>query len=303
MDEAASAYRGRTQLRNHGRSTNSSRQFCEMIWAGDIVTVKEVHVFVQHDYCPHPRVQPPERSPVPPTLDWDQWIGPAPWRPYHPLYHPGSWRKWVPFGTGITGDWLCHVLDPVFWALDLGAPTGVLAKAVDYNDPRIRAESFPPGCVIRWDFPAKDRRPPVRINWYEGSVKPPRPPQLEPGRELPHIGAVVVGTEGVIMHGSHGAAGCQLLPAARWKAYRRPEPSIPRVRGHHADWLQACKGGHPAGSNFNYGGPLTEVALLGVLGLRFNGHPLAWNADTLKVTNLAEANAWVNPPYRKGWSL
>jgi len=303
LTEAARAHHVQTQLGNQGHSTNSIREFVEMIQAGAIGTVTEVNAFVQHSYCPPFRVRPPDRPPVPATLDWDAWLGPAPERPYHPLYHPKKWRGWVPFGTGITGDWTCHVLDPIFWALDLGAPSRVVAEAADYADPRIRAETYPPGCVIRYDFPARGKRPAVRVNWYEGSRKPPRPPQLEPHRKLPEIGAVVIGTGGVILHGSHGAAGAQLLPAARWKAYQRPPRRIPRVSGHHADWLRACKTGQPASANFDYGGPLTEVALLGVLALRFPGQVLEWDRERLRVTNFPAANAWINPPGRKGWPL
>lgn len=301
ITEAARSHQVATQLGNQGHSSASIREFCEIIHAGAIGQVREVHAFVQNAYCPASRVRPAERPPVPSTLDWESWLGPAPARPYHPAYHPGKWRGWVDFGTGIAGDWTCHVLDPIFWALDLGAPASVRAEAVDYADPRVRAETFPPGCLIRYEFPARGNRPPVLVNWYEGSCPPPRPPELEPGRELPRIGALIVGDQGTILHGSHGAAGTQILPASRWAAYRRPAPTLPRVPGHHADWVRACKGGAPSSANFDYGGPLTEVALLGVLAQHFNGEKLLWDSTALRVPNHEQANLLVNPPWRDGW--
>jgi len=303
VTEAARAKGVRTQLGNQGHSFSSIRRFCEMIWSGVIGQVREIHAFCRHSYCPSTRVRPKETPPPPKTLDWDLWLGPAMWRPYHPVYLPGKWRGWVPFGTGIVGDWVCHVVDPVFWALDLGAPTVVRAEAVDYADPRIRAETYPPGARIEYQFPAKGSRPAVKLTWHEGSAAPPRPPELEPGRELPRIGAWVAGDKGTIMYGSHGAAGVQLIPAKRMREYKMPPPTLPRSKGHHREWIEACKGGPEAGSNFNYGGPLTEIALLGVLAMRFNGQTLHWDARSLRVLNLPEANRWVRPPWREGWRL
>ncbi|MCP5524551.1 MAG: Gfo/Idh/MocA family oxidoreductase [Verrucomicrobiales bacterium] len=303
LTEAARAHNVRTQLGNQGHSTNSIREFVEMVRAGAIGTVTEVHAFVSSNYCPPSRVRPTATPPVPEGLDWDLWLGPAAPRPYHPLYHPGKWRGWWAFGTGVTGDWTCHVLDPIYWALDLGAPTRVVAFPDDYTDPQVRAETCPPSTLIRYEFPAKGDRPGVVVNWYEGNRPVPRPAALEPDRKLPGIGALIVGTEGTILHGSHGAAGAQLLPAARWQDYRLPAPSIPRSRGHHEDWLLACKGGEPASSSFDYGGPLTEVAMLGVIAQRFPGQPLEWDAPRLRIPNHAGAEALLRPSWREGWTL
>lgn len=302
LTEAARAANVATQLGNQGHSSDSIRTFCEMIQDGALGTVREVHALAQNSYRPRGyAVRPTDTPPVPADLDWDLWLGPAPARPYHPVYHPGKWRGWVDFGTGILGDWTCHVLDPVFWALDLGAPTAVTANAIDYDDARVRAETFPAGCVIGYEFPAKGSRPAVKVVWYEGACPPPRPPELEPQRKLPQFGAIIVGDKGKALHGSHGAGGWQLLPRARDDAYQRPAPSLPRVKGHHADWVSACKGGPIASSNWNYGGPLAEVALLGVLAQRFNGQRLEWDAAALRVKNLPAANALIHPAYRQGW--
>jgi hypothetical protein len=195
------------------------------------------------------------------------------------------------------------VVDPVFWALDLGAPMSVRAEAAEYDDPRVRAETYPPGCTIRYEFPARGDRPAVRLTWYDGSATPPRPPELEPDRKIPGIGAIVMGEKGTIMYGSHGASGVQLIPQARMQAYSKPPQRIPRSPGHHEEWVIACKGGRRPGSNFDYGGPLTEIAMLGLLALRFQRQKLVWDSANLRVTNHAEANAWINPPRRKGWEL
>lgn len=292
-----------TQLGNQGHSTDSIRQFVEMIHAGAIGTVREVHAWCSNSYRPRGFRTPPRETPqVPATLDWNLWLGPAHDRPYHPIYLPGKWRGWVQFGTGIIGDWVCHVLDPVFWALDLGAPTSVIANAEEYDDPQVRAETYPAVARLKYEFPARNGRPSVQLHWYTG-CKPERPPELEANRELVNIGAIVVGDKGKIMYGSHGAAGAQLLPARRNNEYTRPDPTLPRPEGHYEDWVAACKGGPAAGSNFNYGGPLTEIALLGVLAMRLNGQSLLWNASELRVTNMPEAQPLINPPYRQGWNL
>ncbi|MCL4179577.1 MAG: hypothetical protein KJ072_17750 [Verrucomicrobia bacterium] len=193
-------------------------------------------------------------------------------------------------------------MDPVFWALNLDSPTSVIAQAEEYDDPRVRAETYPAAARLQFDFPARNGRPGVRLHWYTG-CKPERPEELEPGRELVNIGAIVVGDQGKIMYGSHGAAGAQLIPAARNNAYTRPAPTLPRSKGHYEDWIQACKGGPPASSNFNYGGPLAEIALLGVLALRLNGRSLEWNGSALKVPNAPETEPFIKPACRHGWSL
>jgi predicted dehydrogenase len=292
-----------TQLGNQGHSSDSIRQFVEMIHDGAIGTVREVHAWCQNSYRPRGyTVRPEETPPVPDSLNWDLWLGPAPKRPYHPVYHPGRWRGWVDFGTGIIGDWTCHVVDPVFWALDLGSPTSVIAHAEEYDDPKVRAETYPRASRLQFEFPKRGQQPPVRLHWYSG-CQPERPEELESNRDLVGIGAIVIGDKGKIMYGSHGAAGAQLIPASKNTAYQRPPRTLPRSNGHHEDWIEACKGGPAASSNFNYGGPLTEVALLGVLALRFNGQKLEWNPETLQISNLPEANRHVAPPCRDGWQV
>jgi predicted dehydrogenase len=304
MAEAARRKRVVTQLGNQGHSYDSIREFVELVRSGEIGSAREIHARCQSNYRPREyRVRPNATTPIPPDLDWDLWLGPAPYRPYHPVYHPGKWRGWLDFGGGVVGDWVCHVIDPVFWALDLGAPSRVQAEAPDYDDPRVRAETYPPGCTIRYEFPARGDRPAVTLFWYDGVVTPPHPAQLEPQREFPRTGAVVVGDKGSIMYGSHGASGVQLIPQARMQEFRKPPQTMPRSPGHHEEWIRACKRGTKAGSNFDYGGPLTELAMLGLLALRFHRQELLWDTNSLQVTNLPAANAWTRPPRRPGWEL
>ncbi len=291
-----------TQVGNQGHSSDSIRQFVEMVRAGAIGTVGEIHLWNQNSYRPRAhRTRPPAGDAPPSTLHWDLWLGPAPQRPYHSVYHPGRWRGWVDFGTGIIGDWTCHQLDPSYWALDLGSPVSVQAQSEEYDDATVRAETFPAVSTVTYAFPARGERPPVTVKWFTGRLAP-RPQELEAQRQMPQIGALVFGDRGTIMHGSHGAGGAQIIPAERDRAYQRPPQTIPRVPGHYEDWIRACKEGRAAGSGFEYGGPLTEVALLGVLAQRFNGQKLEWDADALKITNHPEANLWVNPPSRPGWA-
>jgi predicted dehydrogenase len=303
--KAARTHKVVTQLGNQGHSSGSIRSFCEWIWDGAIGNVTEVHaccdafpqVYCQIDKLP----QLKEKHEVPSRLDYDLWLGPAQFRPYSPLWVPWNWRGWMPFGTGCIGDWVCHVVDPSFWALDLGLPTKVRADEVKGYDPKLHADVYPRGVKITYQFPAKGKRGPVKLVWFDGSERPPRPEVLEEGRGIPGTGAIVYGDKGVIQHGSHGAGGVQIIPEAKMKEYKQPEPTIPRVRGHHWDWLEAIRTDRQAGSNFDYGGPLTEIALLGAIAIRFPGQELEWNAEAMKFTNFADANAYVDPPYRAGW--
>jgi predicted dehydrogenase len=301
--KAAQKHKVVTQLGNQGHSYETIRLFCEWVWDGAIGNVHTIHcgcnaVNSGIDQLPHLS----EQHPVPATLDWDLWLGPAQYRPYHPAYLPASWRGWVPFGNGTVGDWTCHVVDPVFWALDLGAPATIQAKVKDY-DFKTQGNAFPKGEIISYEFPAKGKRGPITMNWYSGTDKIPRPPELESDEKDVETGAVVMGDKGTIVYGSHGAGHVHIIPQAKADAYKRPPKTIPRVKEHHLDWLQAIRNGTKAGSDFSYGGPLTEIALLGVIAIKMSGTKLEWDASRMRFKNSSEANHFINPPYRKGWSL
>ena len=301
--KAAKEYKVVSQLGNQGHSYDTIRRFCEWIWDGAIGSVHTIHCGCSAVNSGIDSLQSlSEKHEVPEELEWDLWLGPAKWRPYHPAYLPGSWRGWVPFGNGTIGDWVCHVVDPVFWALDLGAPSTITAK-VDNYDPKTQGDAYPKGDIITFEFPAKGIRGPITLVWHSGTCKIPRAKELEPGRKGVDTGAYVYGDKGVIMYGSHGAGGVRIIPEPAMKAYESPAKTIPRVKEHHDDWLRAIREGRKAGSDFSYGGPLTEIAMLGVVALKMPSTKLQWDAQAMKFTNCPEANMFVDPPYRKGWTL
>jgi predicted dehydrogenase len=292
-----------TQLGNQGHSSETIRMFCEWIWDGAIGRVHTIYAgCAAVNSGVDNLAKLGEHPPVPATLDWDQWLGPAQKRAYHPAYCPAHWRGWVPFGNGTLGDWVCHVVDPVFWALDLGAPSTILAEPQDY-DPQTQGDAFPKGERITFEFPAKAGRGPVTLYWHSGTVPVPRHKDLEPERKPVTTGAYVCGDRGTIMYGSHGAGGVRIIPEAKMKQYKLPEKKLPRTKGHHRDWLDAIRNGTKAGSDFSYGGPLTEIAMLGVIGIKYPGRKLAWDAQRMQFTNCPEANRFINPVYRAGWTL
>ncbi|MCX7048675.1 MAG: gfo/Idh/MocA family oxidoreductase [Candidatus Sumerlaeota bacterium] len=305
MMKAAKEHNVVTQLGNQGHSSDTIRLFCEWVWDGAIGKVHTVNLGCGSVNSAIDQLQDiKQRPPVPPTLDWDLWLGPAQWRPYHPAYLPGAWRKWVPFGDGTLGDWACHVIDPIFWAFDLGAPKTITAKVKNY-DFKTQGDTFPKGEIVTYEFAANAKRGPVTVNWYSGTEKVPRPAELEADRKHKEIGAVVIGDKGVITYGSHGAGEVRIIPETKMKEYKRPDKTIPRAPNgnHHKDFLEAIKKKGKAGSDFSYGGPLTEVALLGLIAVKLAGRKLEWDGAAMQFTNSPEANAFLNPPYRKGWSL
>lgn len=308
LREAAQKHKVITQVGNQGHSSDSIRIFCEWIWDGAIGNVTEIHAGCDaflDTYCQMRNLEAiaKERPAVPADFDWELWQGPVAARPYHPAYAPWNWRGWSPYGSGTLGDWVCHVIDPVFWALDLDMPTTIQAKTDGY-DPLKHADTFPVGSQITFEFPAKGKRGPVKLVWYEGQQRIPRPAELEGGRQGVGTGAVVIGDRGKIIYGSHGAGGCRLIPEEKMKAYKRPEPKIPRVRvSHQQDWLNAVREGRPAGSPFDYGGRLSEIGLLGVIAIRMTGQKLEYDEKAMRFTNVEQANRWLSPPYRTGWSL
>jgi predicted dehydrogenase len=302
--QAARESKVTTQLGNQGHSFDSIRVFREWVEDGAIGTVREVHAMCRSNYSHTDLIDEVKHGqPIPETLDWDLWVGPASFRPFHSIYHPGKWRGWTNFGTGVIGDWTCHVVDPVFWTLDLGAPTTIEALEPGDYDPVKQGEIFPAGNVIRYSFPAKGNRPAVTLTWYDGDQKPPRPPELEPDEKLPDTGAMVVGDKAKILYGSHGATAPRIIPDEGTEKFKRAPERYPRSPGQQKEWIAACKVRKPAGSDFSYGGPLTEIALLGVIAMRFRGQKLEWNSTAMKFTNCTGANAWLKPEFRPGWGL
>jgi predicted dehydrogenase len=325
LAEAARQARVATQMGNQGQASEETRALCEAIWAGAIGRVREVHIWTDRpsrglfdEYWPQGVERPKESPPVPETLDWDLWLGPAPARPYHPIYAPFRWRGWWDFGTGALGDIGCHACDPVFRALKLGAPLWVQASST-----RVNAETFPLGSMVTYHFPARDASvqghnphirglsgpaaggipmPPCKLVWYDGGLRPPRPEGLPDGRLMGDNGRLLIGDEGFIL-------GNTIYPESRAKEVGPIPKTLPRSPGHHVEWIQACKGGPPPGSNFDWAGPLTEAVLLGNIPLRvqlredLTRFMLRWDPVAFKFTNLEEANAFLRREYRAGWTL
>lgn len=292
-----------TQLGNQGHSFDSMRVFREWVEDGVIGNVREVHAMCSSVYCAIDRLEDVKKGePVPESLNWDLWLGRAQFRPYHSAYVPGKWRSWSAFGTGVIGDWTCHVVDPVFWTLDLGAPSSIEAETGDY-DPAKHGETFPRASTVHFEFPARGSRPAVKLVWHDGASLPPRPDELAPEQKLPDTGALVIGDKGKITYGSHGAGRPIVLNKEVMAALSKEAKRIPKSIGHYKEWAECCKTGKPAGSYFGYGGPLTEIALLGLIAIRCKGEKLQWDAAAGKFKNSERANRLLKPAFREGWSL
>ncbi|GIX50526.1 MAG: oxidoreductase [Limisphaera sp.] len=293
-----------TQLGNQGHSFDSIRDCVEWLQAGVIGRVHTIYCGCEAVNSGLDRLaEVKQGQPVPSTLDWDLWLGPVPWRPYHSAYLPGAWRGWTAFGSGTIGDWVCHVVDPVFWALDLGAPRSVVAKVKDW-DPRTQGEAYPKGDVVTFEFPARGGRGPVTLHWYSGTERIPRPEGFDPEEPDVRTGAIVVGDRGMMVYGSHGASHVHLVPDKLMKEFQRPPRRLPRGLEHHRDWIEAIRQGRKAGSDFtSYGGPLTELAMLGIVAIKMPGVKLEWDAAQMQFTNVSEANQYLRTPYREGWTL
>jgi predicted dehydrogenase len=298
--DAARAAKVATQMGNQGQADEGSRLVCEMIADGAIGPVREIHAWSNRPQRISQRGvrRPADSPPVPEHLDWDLWLGPAPARPYHPCYHPFSWRGWWDFGTGVLGDIGCHQLSTVFKALKLGHPVSVEACSTNEQEPpEVSGETAPLASITTYKFAATENHPDLVLRWYDGAMKPPRPECLEPGREFGrNDGTLIVGEKGMIL--DH-----RLIPDARQKEYGRPPQKLARSPGHYEEWLRAAKGGEPAGSDFAlHAGHLAEVVLLGNIAIRTR-EKLLWDPKAFKFTNSDAANALLNPPYRQGWTL
>lgn len=298
LTEAAIEAGVATQMGNQGHAGEGNRLICEWIWDGAIGPVREVYTWTNRPIWPQGIKRPKEMPPKPSALDWDLWLGPAPSRPFHPAYAPFRWRGWWDFGTGALGDMGCHIIDSSFWALKLGHPISVEASSTNVN-----SETYPHAAIVRYMFPARDEMPPVQMTWYSGGLLPPRPAELERDRRIGDSGGgvIFVGDKGTLMCGTYGD-NPRLIPETKMQDYTRSPKTIPRVAGIHEDWIEACKGGEPACSNFLVSGPLSEVVLLGNIALRM-GKKLYWDGENMKFTNAPEADEFVHRPYREGWNL
>jgi hypothetical protein len=303
LTEAAKEAGVATQLGNQGQASEETRLVSEFIWDGALGSVREVHSWCNRPISPRGIERPKDTPPVPETLNWDLWLGPAPYRPYNPCYLPFTWRGWWDFGSGVLGDIGCHQFVSIFRALKLGYPTSVEACSSNFYEPAtVTEETAPKASIVRYDFPARESMPPVKLTWYDGGLMPARPNELEEGLRFGNADDnLFIGDKGKML-------GHRLLPESRSKEYGRPPKVLPRSPGHHKEWINACKGGEPAGSNFDLSGPLTEVVLLGNVALRMGqqlyekGLKLYYDGPNMKVTNIPEANKYIRNEYREGWT-
>jgi predicted dehydrogenase len=292
-----------TQMGNQGHAGEGGRLVCEWIWDGAIGDIHEVHCWTNRPIWPQGIEAPKEIPSVPPTLDWDLWLGPAKWRPYHPAYLPFNWRGWWDFGTGALGDMGAHIMDHAYWPLKLKYPVSVHASSTPFTK-----DSPPIAEMVTYEFPSRGKMPPVKMVWYDGGLMPPRPVDLEQGRRMGDRGGGIlfIGEKGKLMCSVYGD-NPRIIPETKMKEYKRPEKTIPRSPGIHEEWIEACKKGDPkaATTNFQYSGPLTETMMLAnvAVQLQDKNMKLLYDGKKGEFTNCPEANDYLRMEYRKGWTL
>ncbi|NUR56596.1 MAG: Gfo/Idh/MocA family oxidoreductase [Acidobacteria bacterium] len=278
------------------QASEATRLICEWVWAGAIGPVRQVANWSSRPFWPHGLDRPSQSEPVPEGLDWNLWLGPAPERPFHHVYLPFVWRGWFDFGGGSLGDMGGYSFDTIFRVLKLEAPASVEASSTERFP-----ETFPHASIVHYDFPARGDLPPVRLSWYDGRLKPPRPAELDGGADLADEGLLFVGDKGSILCGFNGQ-NPKLIPQAKMDAFVPPPRTLPRSPGNDREWLDACLGGKTKpGANFEFEGRVTEALLLGNVALR-TGRRILWDPANLKAIDLPAADAYIQPPYRSGWT-
>jgi predicted dehydrogenase len=298
-----------TQMGNQAQASEQTRVVQEFVMDNAIGQIREVHIWTDRparglfdEYWPQGVTRPPEEPAIPDTLAWDLWLGPAPQRPYHSAYLPARWRGWWDFGTGALGDIACHYFDPVFRALKLGAPTSVEASST-----RVNTETYPVGSMITFHFTARGEMAPVKLVWYDGGLRPPRPAAIRQGDEMGTNGLMLIGDDDAVLMSDWNS--WRMYPEERATQYGAPPKRLARSPGHHQEWIDACKGGPAAGSNFDWAGPLTETILLGNVALRsqlredLTTRNLEWDAAGLSFKNHKAADQFLRREYREGWGI
>jgi predicted dehydrogenase len=291
-----------TQMGNQGHAADGMRLLKEWYQADILGEVRAIHTWTDRPIWPQ-GVSSPDHSklmPVGPgTLDWDLWLGVAGEREYDPAYLPFNWRGYWDFGTGALGDMGCHMMDGGFWAFDLTAPTSIEAVSSKQTD-----VSAPLSSVVTYRFPARGTRPPLEWTWYDGGLHPVLPPDFD-GQKLPDNGSFIIGSKATVFaHPNYLTV--RIIPEAkmRERASSLPPKTLPRVPGgdHFAEWVTACKGGVPAGANFEYSSRLTEMVLLSNVAVRARRR-IEWDSAAMKVTNHPAANEFVTKQYRGGFGV
>jgi predicted dehydrogenase len=288
-----------TSMGNQGHAGEGNRRLCEYIWAGAIGDVTETHSMMSRNFGG--KGGRPKGEKVPPHLHWDEWLGPAQEREYHGGLHPGSWRSWMEFGTGVLGDMGCHVLDGAFWALKLGEAKSFQVECVAQSAGS--TEMFPQNNHLRWKIPARGKMPAVTMNSYDADWPKDVKAMLYDLKDRQDGGTIYVGTKGVMVAGTYGD-NPRILPKDKHDKFPPPEKTIPRSKGGvKGDLIAACKGGEEPSSSFAYAGPFTEFVLTGVMASRVGpGKTINWDVEKM-TADLPEANALVKRDYRKGWEV
>jgi len=310
LTKLAKKYKVATQMGNQGNSFDWCRQTTEWIHSGIIGDVYEVHCWTDRPIWPQGLAKPKGGVEIPKTLDWDRWIGPAQMRPYDPAYTPWNWRGFWDFGTGALGDMACHIMDPLYWALDLKYPTSINASSTLVN-----LYSPPQAEIVTYTFPARPAKanikmPEVKVMWYDGGLLPERPAELKDGEMMgdENGGIIFIGTKGKIMTGCYGM-NPTLLPLSEMEHFEQPEQTIPRIKGgnmniwgsnaHEQDWIRACKESPEnrteGTSNFQFSGPFNEMVVMGVLAVRLSGQhglnrELLWDGEKMEFTNISASD-------------
>ncbi len=291
-----------TIMGNQGHAFEGARLLKEWYEAGVLGEVAEIHSWTDRPIWPQ-GVRLPDHSKsipvVPPTLDWDLWLGIAADRPYDPAYMPFSWRGYWDFGTGALGDMGCHIMDGAFWALGLEAPVRVEAISG-----RANKTSGPTSAMIVYHFAARGSRPAIKWTWYDGGLQPHLPDFWPDDRPFPDNGTLLVGSKATVLAPTYYES-VRIVPETKMKELipTLPAKTIPRIEGgHFAEWIRACKGGPAAGSNFSYASRLTELCLLSNVAVRAR-RPIEWDAAAMKVTNLPSANQYLTKEYRPGFGV
>ena len=285
-----------TQMGNHGHSEDSVRRCRELVEAGGVGTVQEVHCWTSAPTWPQGEVKTP-RKPGPEGLEWNLWLGPAEKRPYSPAYHPVTWRGFRDFGSGAIGDMGCHVMDMPFYALQLPPPVRIEASTST-----LHGEAYPEHAVVRYQFPSVNGNPGIRLNWYSGGLKPPLSEHVPSETRLGGHGCMLVGDRGTMVTSNYGRD-ARIYPLSRMESLKDAPETYPRVKkSHPLAWIEAAREGDQPASSFDYAGCLTETVLLGSAAIRAR-KPLCWDAENLEITNVPQTNHLLRTDYRDGWSL
>jgi predicted dehydrogenase len=298
VTEAARKYGVATQMGNQIHSHKFYRTAVQWVQEGAIGKVNEWHSWTACLFPTGDKQRPKGADPIPEHVDWDLWIGTAPERPYKgEVYHPFQWRKWRDFGGGATGDFGCHIFDPVFTALGVKDPISIRSEAEC-----VCQETHPEWVVTDYVFPGTEMTSGDTINasWRDGGKQPDTSlsPHFPEGYALPPSGSMLIGEEGTLVIPHVGPP--KLYPEEKFKNY--PQPELEEV-SHYHDFVEAALGNSVAGCNFDYAGPLAESVLLSNIANRFPGETLEWNAEKLKFTNSRKANKYLKRKYRRGWKV